>query len=365
MRSLECGLAEEHAVVRDDAHGVPVYPGEGGHQRRAVLRLELADAAAVDQTIDHRVHVVRGVDVDGDHVVQRARFVGFARREDLPDRLARCRERAHDIPEDLEGVLVVLGEVIDHPAAARVHLSPTELLRRDHLSDRGLHQRRTTEEDRALAAHDDRLVAHRRYVGATRGARSEHRGELRDALGRHPCLVEEDATEVVAVGEDLVLLGEERPAGIHQVEARQTVLTCDLLSPQMLLDRHREVGAALHGRIVADDHHVPAVHQSDAGDHSGARSFAVVEPVRREWRHLEERTPLVEKSVDALARQELPPGDMALTRGLRATECRGGESLVQLLGEGLLGCGHRGVLLDTFRRSHGAGAAHDPSVSVH
>ena len=54
-------------------------------------------------------------------------------------------------------------------------------------------------------------------------------GDLRDPEGRQPRLVEEDAPEVVSVGEDLGLEREERAARVHEVEARQPVLACDFL----------------------------------------------------------------------------------------------------------------------------------------
>ena len=71
---------------------------------------------------------------------------------------------------------------------------------------------------------------------------------------RHRRLVEEDPAEVLAVGEDLVLQRQEGAAGVDEVDARQPVLQRDLLRPQVLLDRHRVVGAALDGRVVGDDH---------------------------------------------------------------------------------------------------------------
>jgi len=67
-------------------------------------------------------------------------------------------------------------------------------------------------------------------------------------------LVEEDAAEVVAVGEDLVLVRQVRAAGVDQVDAGQAVLRGDFLRAQVLLHRHREVGAALDRGVVADDH---------------------------------------------------------------------------------------------------------------
>ena len=106
-----------------------------------------------------------------------------------------------------------------------VQVAATELLGRHHLAGRGLHQRRAAEEDGALVAHDHRLVAHRRDVCAACGARPEHRGDLRNPFGGQVGLVVEDATEVLAVGEHLVLARQERSPGVHQVDARQPVLS--------------------------------------------------------------------------------------------------------------------------------------------
>ena len=101
--------------------------------------------------------------------------------------------------------------------------------------------------------HDDGLVAHGRHVGAARGARAQHDGDLRDAGRRHARLVVEDAAEVLAIGEDLGLQRQERAARVDQVDARQAVLERDLLRAQVLLHRERVVGAALHGGVVGDD----------------------------------------------------------------------------------------------------------------
>ena len=116
-----------------------------------------------------------------------------------------------------------------------------------------LHERRSAEEDRARALDDDRLVGHRRHVGAARRARSHDHGDLRNALGRHARLVEEDPPEVIAIGKDLGLQRQKRAARIDQVDARQPVLERDLLRAHVLLDGDRVVGAALDRRIVGDD----------------------------------------------------------------------------------------------------------------
>ena len=209
---------------------------------------------------------------------------------------------------------VVVGEVIDDARGARVQLAPAELLGGDDLADRGLDEGRAAEEDRALPAHDDRLVAHRRNVGAARRAGAHDRGDLRDARGGHPCLVVEDATEVLGVGEYLVLHGQEGAARVDEIDAGQPVLERDLLRAQVLLDREREVGAALDGGVVGDDEDRAVVHEPDARDDAGARRLVVVEAVGGERRDLEERAALVQQRVDAITRQELAPRDVALTR---------------------------------------------------
>jgi hypothetical protein len=124
----------------------------------------------------------------------------------------------------------------------------------------GLHQRRPGQEDGALVLHDDRFVAHRRHVGATRGARAHPDRELRDAERAHLRLVEEDAAEVLAVGEHLVLVRQVGAATVDEVDAGQAVLLRDLLRAQVLLHRQRVVGAALHGGVVSDHHALDTRH---------------------------------------------------------------------------------------------------------
>src|SRR5439155_24984370 len=128
---------------------------------------------------------------------------------------------------------------------------------------------------------------------------------------RHARLVEEDAAEVLAVGEDVGLEGEEGAARIDQVDAAETVLERDLLRAKVLLHGERVVGAALHGGVVGDQHALAAGDASDAGHDARARRLVVVAGVRRERRELEERRPGVEETRDALARQELPAGGVA------------------------------------------------------
>ncbi len=225
-----------------------------------------------------------------------------------------------------------------------MHVPAAQLLGRDDLAGGRLHQRRAAQEDRALVLDDDRLVGHRGHVGAAGGARAHHRGHLRDALRGERGLVEEDPAEVVAVGEDLVLQRQERAAGVDQVDAGQPVGPRHLLGPQVLLDRHRVVGAALDGGVVGHHHALPARHAADAGDQAGGRygvrcprlrrrTRRAVHPGRGQGAQLQEGAAGVEQPVDPVAHQQLAPRQVPLAGGLRPAPPYDGQPGAQVLGE--------------------------------
>ena len=94
---------------------------------------------------------------------------------------------------------------------------------------------------------------------------------------------------MIAVGEDLGLEGQKRPAGVNEVDTRQAVVSRDLLRPQVFLDGDRVVGPAFDGRVVGDDQNLASRYPPDPGHESGAGCLIVVEIPRRERRQFEER----------------------------------------------------------------------------
>ena len=82
-------------------------------------------------------------------------------------RLVRARYRcfcgvlrlADDAPRQRQRMPVIGGIMIRDARAPRMHIRAAEIFGGDHLAGRGLHQRRAAEKDRALIAHDDRLIA--------------------------------------------------------------------------------------------------------------------------------------------------------------------------------------------------------------
>ena len=125
--------------------------------------------------------------------------------------------------------------------------------------------------------------------------------DLRDSCRGHGRLVEEDASEVVAVGEDLGLERQERPARVDQVDAGQPVLGGDFLGPEVLLDREGVVRAALHGGVVGHDGALAALDRADARDHARGRRVAAVAVPGGERPELEEGGVRVEQALEPFA----------------------------------------------------------------
>ncbi len=258
---------------------------------------------------------------------------GLLGRERVERGRARLPEARDRLAQQCEGVLVRARERVGHARDARVDVAPAELLGGHLLARRGLHERRTGQEDRAGALHDHALVAHRGDVGAPGRARAHHGRQLRNAVGRHARLVVEDAPEMVAVGEDLGLQRQVGAAGIDQVDARQAVLEGDLLCAQVLLDGQREVRAALDRGVVGDDHALAAVHRADAGDDARAGRLVLVHAEGRQRRELEPRGVGVEQEVDALAHRQLAAAAVALERARAAALARLRQARAQLVAE--------------------------------
>ncbi len=100
---------------------------------------------------------------------------------------------------------IVFREVVGDAGQPRMDIGSAELFRGDFFAGGGLHERRTAEKDRPRPLDDDRLVGHRGHVGAAGRAGAHDHGDLRDALRGHAGLIEEDPSEVIAIGEDLGL----------------------------------------------------------------------------------------------------------------------------------------------------------------
>ena len=184
VRGLEGGLGEEDPVVGDDPDRVAVDVGEAGDDGRAVLGLELVEAAAVDDAGDDLARVVGGAAVGRDGAVE-GRWVdrrGLGRGA-LPWRRTASSGSVATIERTIRSAWSSSSaRWSTTPEVCACSVAAAELLGGHLLAGRRLHERRAAEEDRPLVADDHGLVAHRRDVGAAGRARAHHRGDLRDAL---------------------------------------------------------------------------------------------------------------------------------------------------------------------------------------
>mmetsp|Transcript_165444 Transcript_165444/g.530876 ORF Transcript_165444/g.530876 Transcript_165444/m.530876 type:complete len:520 (-) Transcript_165444:1217-2776(-) len=229
-----------------------------------------------------------------------------------------------------KGRRLVLCEVVGDAGLRGVHISASELLSSHILASGSLHERRASQEDGAVVFDNDVLVGHGRNVGAASGAGAEHSRDLRKALRRHSGLVEEDTAEVLFVGEDLVLKGQEGTARVHEVDARQVVLARNLLRAQVLLHRQRVVGAALHRRVIRHEKDLTAMDEAHARHDAGGVHAAAVHLVGRQGRELQEVRAWIDDGLDALAGQGLAAAAVQLGGLLAAAGLDHGQALVQL-----------------------------------
>lgn len=124
---------------------------------------------------------------------------------------------------------------------------------------------------------------------------------------------------MLPVGEYLILLRQVRATGIDKVDTRKVVLLRDLLRAEVLLHRHRIIGATLHRRIVADDEHLLPGHPPDPGDQPGAGGGVVVHAMRGGRPDLQKRGAGIQQIRDSLPRGHLAARHMAGTRLLAAS----------------------------------------------
>jgi hypothetical protein len=149
--ALERGLAEQDAVVGDDADRMAVDAREAGDQGGSVGGLELGEPAAVDHAGDHLAHVVGGAPVGGHHAVELGRvgerFLGLG---DVPGARRRGATVATMDRTIRSASASSAARWSTTPEVRACSIAAAELLGGHDLAGGGLHQRRAAEEDRAL-----------------------------------------------------------------------------------------------------------------------------------------------------------------------------------------------------------------------
>ena len=116
-----------------------------------------------------------------------------------------------------------------------------------------------------------------------------------NAAGGKLRLVVEDASKVVAIGEDVSLHREEGTTAINQVDAGEPILLGDLLGTEMLLHREWVVGAALDRSIIRDNHHLTPTNTADTSNNPCSGNIIAVDVVGRQRTELEKGSSLIKQ----------------------------------------------------------------------
>ncbi|KAI6775662.1 hypothetical protein HG530_002420 [Fusarium avenaceum] len=250
--ALDCRGSEEDTVVGHNAHLVTVNLGEASHESGAKVVLELGELGAV-----------------------------------------------HNASNDLTD-----GERFSH---GRVHLATSQILVADNLSCRGLDQRRASKENMTLLLDNDALVTHGWDVGTTSCAGTHDHSDLGDTLCAHACLVIEDATKVVLIGEDIGLMGEVGTTAVDEIDT--------------------SVCAALDGAVIGNNNACHALDSAHTSDDTTCGHFGLwIELMASHGRKLKECGSGVDQCRYAISGEHLLACNMLLSGLLRS-------SLLDLTGE--------------------------------
>ena len=330
MRRLLGAFREQDAVIGEDRDRHAIEARKAADERFAIELLELMEFRPVNEARDHFAGVIGFADILRHEAMHFGRIIERLGRFGKVERLGlRLCQRTNNGAHNGKRMGIMGRVMVGHAGLAGMNVCAAEVFGGDHLPCRGLHQRRTAEEDGPLLAHDDGLVRHGRHIGAACGTAAHDRGDLGNAFRAHLGLVVEDPAEMLAVREDFGLVRQVRAAAIDQIDAGQMILERHFLRAKVLLHRHREVGAALHRGIIADDQAFAAFDPAHARDETRAGGFIVVHAIGRQRADLKEGRARIQQAFDSLPRQQFAPLDMAFPGRFRPAKCRFGGFFAQ------------------------------------
>ena len=218
----------------------------------------------------------------------------------------------------VEGVGLVLGQVVRDTGLGVVRARAAELLERDVLAGHGLHDVGAGDEHLAgLVDHDDE-VGQRGGVDVPTGGRAHDQRDLRDDAGGVHVALEDLAVE--AEGDHALL--DARAAALVDADDGAAVLDREVLDLDDLLAVDLAERAAEDGHVLAEDRDRPAVDVAVAGDDAVAEGALGVHAevrgaVAGELVELGERA-RVQQRLDALAGGHLAGGVLLLHGALGA-----------------------------------------------
>ena len=300
-------------LVGDNPNGESADAAVTAEQRLSIFGFVFIEAAAVENARQNFLGVIRA---RRRRIVNTVDFLGGQRGLNrflaVPRRLPPVSPFFDQAAEACDAGFVGGLAIIHRAADGSVHFGAAQFFGGHFLADGGLHQGGACQKKSAAVGHQN-VIAHDGKIRAASHAHAHNRGYLRDAHGRHHCIVSKDAAEVVGVGENIFLQGQKNASRIHQIDRRDMVLDCHVLRADDFFGRHREKRSSFYCRVVGNDHHQPGVDAGQAGDDPGGgrASPLFIHAVSGIGAEFEKRS-RVGKQLDALARGQAAFGVLVL-----------------------------------------------------
>jgi len=116
------------------------------------------------------------------------------------------------------------------------------------------------------------VITHDGKVGATGNAHTHDGGDLRNAHGGHDCVVAKDTTEVVSIGENVLLERQKNAGRIDQINRGNAVFDRHILRANDFFRGHGEERAGFHRSVVGDQHNHSTTDSRESSNRSSGRS---------------------------------------------------------------------------------------------
>ena len=177
--ALDVGRAAlMHRIVRHHPDRIAVNPSQSGNPRTPIERSNLKERAFVDAPVNRAVTVI-GPSTIPRHQPTQALFAPVrivSRLNPLGHLVDALRQIAQELANLPEGVLLVLGQVVDRARLVDVDALVAQVLLRNVVAQRRLNDRRTAGEELRNALHHDREVGHAGIDRRQSGDRTHHGG---------------------------------------------------------------------------------------------------------------------------------------------------------------------------------------------
>ena len=124
------------------------------------------------------------------------------------------------------------------------------------------------QEDCPISFYNDVFISHCWNISSSGSATTQHDWHLGNASAWHLSHIVENSTEVTLCWKHFALAWQVSSSRIDEIEARELVLCCNFLSPEMFADSNGVVRSSFNCRIVCNNHAKTSFNDSDSSYYS-------------------------------------------------------------------------------------------------